>query len=96
MGLVSYDLLREILYTRTTHAKMRVRRPTYTFLSRRKFRHIDTPKVRPRGQGTISEHAHKQDTAHGTQTSNIPKSQFHVPEACMAASTNTVYKRTQV
>ena len=54
---LSYALLREILYTRTTHVKMRVHRPTYIVLSRRKFRHIDTPKVRPRGQGTISEHA---------------------------------------
>ena len=79
-ALLSYAILREILYTRTTHVKMRVHRPTYIVLSRRKFRHIDTPKVRPRGPGTISEHAHKQDTAHGTQTSNIPKSHFHVPE----------------
>jgi len=79
---LSYAILREILYTRTTHVKMRVHRPTYIALSRRKFRHIDTPKVRPRGQGTISEHAHQQDTAHGTQTSNIPKSHFHVPELC--------------
>ena len=32
---LSYAMLREILYTRTTQVKMRDRRPTYIALSRR-------------------------------------------------------------
>jgi len=76
---LSYALLREVLYTRTTQVNRRVQGRLTWRCPDEELPHRCSRGVR-RDQGTTSAHAQTRHTPQCTHTSDVPKSHFRIPE----------------